>query len=304
MGVRVLLRLLSLFALSAAVAGCAAVGRLGYDNLPTLAMWRVDTYLALNAEQKARAARGFEGLHTWHRNSQLDGYSQWLAGVQREVADGSVSEADLRRWREDIFQRFMAIADQAAPAIAEVVLTLEPAQVARMKAEFARDNDKLRKEWMPADRAERVEARTKRYLERGEFFLGKLTDAQKQTARRMAAEAPPAEEQWMAQRIGRQQDLLALFERIRSERPPVAQATQWIRDHVARYGQFRDGPERQITESSLSAGDAMSVALFAQATPRQRQHLQRKLQDWIDLAQALRPESTARGGVGTLASQP
>jgi hypothetical protein len=35
--------------------------------------------------------------------------------------------------------------------------------------------------------------------------------------------------------------------------------------------------------------------MFARATPKQRAHLQRKLQEWADLLQALKPAQTAMG---------
>ena len=48
----------------------------------------------------------------------------------------------------------------------------------------------------------------------------------------------------------------------------------------------RDLPGRPFPESSLAAGDAMSAALFARATPKQRDHLQR-------VAAALREQTRA-----------
>lgn len=286
-----------------AVSGCASVGRLGYDNFSTLALWRLDGYVSLTPEQRLRAGRAFDNLLVWHRSSQLDDYAQWLRGVQRQVAAGSVTESDIRGWREDIARRATPLVERAALDVAHVAATLDASQMARLRAELARDNEKLRKEWMPSGQAQRVAARTKRYLERAEFFLGSLSESQKQLARRMAAEAPPAEDSWFAQRLGRQKDLLALLDRIRSEQPGDAVAAVWVKEHFQRYTQWREGPDRQPVESSLASGDAMTAALFAQATPRQREHLLRKLQDWIDLAESLRPAKAA-GLPGEPASLP
>jgi hypothetical protein len=285
----------------AVAAGCSMISRLGYDNLPTLAAWRADSYLSLNAEQKAIASRRLESLHAWHRSTQLDDYAALLREIQRTVAQGEVDEARIRAWRVAMFERWKPIADRAAPAVAEVAVTLEPAQMRRLRDEMERDNAKFRREWMPEGRGERIEARTKRYVERAELFLGSLTAEQKQLARRMAAEVPDSEEQWFAQRLMRQQDLIATFERIRTERPDPATASAWMRGHLMRYAQVRDGPGRPFPESSLAASDAMSARMLAVATPKQRQHLQRKLQEWIDLLESLKPGQTARSA-GTLAT--
>lgn len=281
--------------------------KLGYDNLPTLAMWRVNTYLSLNDEQRVLAERRIESLHAWHRSTQLDDYVSLLQTIQHRVADGGpVSEAEIRGWRIEVLERWKPIAQQAAPAVAEVALRLEPRQLAQMRAAFARDNEKARREWLPGDDHARVEARAKRYISRGETFLGSLTDAQKQAVRRIAAEAPAVEGQWLARRAERQQDLLATMARIRDERPPEAEATRWMQQHLLRYAELRDEPGREGTASSLAVADATSATLLAMATPKQRQHLQRTLQEWIDLMQSLKPQQTARAlqGARALVAQP
>jgi hypothetical protein len=283
-------------ALCVALSGCSLVPRLGYENLPTLATWRADGYLSLNAEQKALASRRIEAVHAWHRRTQLDDYAAFLREVQRRLAAGDVDEAQLREWRLALFERWKPIAEQVAPGVAEVATTLAPEQLARMRTEMQRDNDKVRREWMPPGRTERIEARTKRYLDRAELFLGSLTPEQKQFARRFAAEVPDTEDIWFAQRVGRQQDLIAVMDRIRSERPDEATATRWMREHLMRYAQLRDGPDKAGAESSLASGDAMAAAMLARATPKQRQHLQRKLQEWIDLVESLKPAQTATTG--------
>jgi hypothetical protein len=286
----------SFVALWLTVSGCSVLPRFGYENLPTLATWQADSYLSLNAEQKALASRRIEAVHAWHRRTQLDDYVSFLREAQQRLAAGDVDEAQLRAWRLAALERLRPIAEQAAPGVAEVVTTLAPEQLGRMRAEMQRDNEKLRREWMPPARAERVEARAKRYVQRAELFLGPLSADQKQFARRFAADAPDTEDVWFAQRLGRQQDLLEVMERIRVERPGEATATRWMREHLLRYTQLRDGPDKAGAESSLASGDAMAAAMLARATPKQRQHLQRKLQDWIELVESLKPAQTTRSG--------
>jgi hypothetical protein len=275
------------------VAGCSMVGRLGYENLPRLATWRADSYLSLTSDQRAAATRRFEALHDWHRTTQLDDYIALLREVQRHVAAGDVDEARIRQWRMQAFERWRPIAEHAAPGVVEVVATLTPAQLQHLREALERDNDRLRKTWMPADRSERIEARGRRYVERAETFLGSLSAEQKQYARRLAAQVPDSEDAWFRQRLERQQDLVGLMERIRRERPDAATATGWMREHLLRYAPTREAAERGV-ESSLAASDAMSAAMFAMATPKQKQHLLQKLEEWIGLLQSLKPEAGAR----------
>lgn len=298
-------RWLPLVACCVAAAGCSSAARLGYDWLPTLALWRADGYLGLSADQRQIAQRHLAELQQWHRRTQLDDYVDLLRGVQRQVASGApVTEADVRRWRDEVASRWRPIAVQLAPGVAEVAGTLDVEQIARLKAELDRDNAKLRRNWtMGADPAGRAEARARRYAERAETFLGPLTDAQRRTIRTLAEQAPANEEHWYAQRLGRQGEFVALMDRIRVERPSEGVASGWMREHLVRYAQPRDGGSRPGTESSLAAGDAMTVALLAQATPAQRRHLQSKLQEWIDLLESMKPRQTARGDGAVLADR-
>jgi len=274
-------------------AGCSMV-RIGYDWLPTLALWRADGYLSLNAEQRTVAQRHLQQVQAWHRSTQIDDYVAFLQEVRARVSEGPVEAAEFRRWREAVIDRWGPIAIRVAPGAAELAGTLEAGQIAQMKAGFERDNARVRRDWMPANDSERREARTRRYVERAETLLGPLTESQKRLVRSLAAEGAPAEQDWYAQRERRQQELLALMERIRSERPPEPVAAGWMRAHLERYGRPQPGAVRTGTDASLSLSDSIGAALLAQATPQQRRHLDRKLQEWIDLLRSLRPAQTAR----------
>jgi hypothetical protein len=273
----------------------------GYENLPMLAMWRMGSYLPLDAEQRQLASRRMESLHAWHRGTQLDGYVALLATIQRQTAEGNVDAAQIRRWRLELVERWAPIAEQAAPGVAEVAVTLKPTQLTKLRSELDRSNERLKRDWMPEDPAERLQARTRRFAERAEMLLGDLTDSQRRLARQAAAEMPPGNESlWMAQRIARQQDLVAVLERIAAERPPAEVGQRWMRTHLMRYWRPLDPAAEADTQQAMAASDALMAAMLAEATPAQRRHLHRKLQDWIDALQQIR----APNGRPALALQP
>jgi hypothetical protein len=274
---------------SGLLATSCSMVKTGYENLPMLAMWRVGNYVPLNAEQRQLVSTRIEALHVWHRHSQLGDYLAMLQSIQRQVAEGSVDEPQIRRWRRELIERWAPIAEQAAPGIAEVAVTLRPAQIERLRSELGRGNDKLKRDWMPPDPAARLDARTRRIVERAEIFLGTLTERQRALVRQAAADLPPANEDlWLAQRVARQQDLVAVLERIASERPSPAVSRQWMHEHLMRYWRAVDPATEVAVELGMAANDTLMVALLAEATPAQRRHLHRKLQDWIDALHQLR----------------
>jgi hypothetical protein len=146
---------------------------------------------------------------------------------------------------------------------------------------------------MQGSATERAEARAKRYIERAEFFLGDLNAAQRQLIRERSSRWPPVEQQWYEQRLARQQELLALLERLRTERPALPVASRLMREHLNRYLQWREGAEREGAVNSMAAGDALLIELLAGITPRQKQHLLERLDDWISTLERLASQRPA-----------
>lgn len=269
------------------VSGCATFGRWGYETLPTWMMWRIQSYLDLEGESKALARRHLEALHEWHQSTQLAPLGVVLRQVRAQVDGGRIDGKALVNLRESMGDGLQPLLDEAAPRIAEVARLLEPEQIASMRREFDKDNDKLRRERLQGSAAERAEARSKRYIERAEFFLGDLNSTQRRLIRERSAQWPPVEQQWYEQRLSRQQELLRLLERLRSERPPLPVASRLMREHLNRYVQWRDGSEREGGMAALAAGDALLVELMAGITLKQRHHLLERLDDWIQTVDRL-----------------
>jgi hypothetical protein len=282
------------------------MAKLGYDNLPTLAVWQIGSYVSLSADQRLAATQKIEAVQAWHRKTQIPDYIELLRSIQGQVAAGPVTDQQVRQWRLDVTARWRPVAEQAAPGVVEVAQTLQPEQLARMRGELDRGNDKLRREWLPAGRDKRIEARARRYIERAEFFLGDVTDEQKRLARQMAADAPDGEEAWMARRVARQQDFVGLLDKVRVQPPGSPDATRAMREHLVRYWTTDESSARAAQapvtflraanaaavptltlEQSMAHGDAVTAAMLARATPAQRKVLQGKLQDWIDALQLI-----------------
>jgi hypothetical protein len=273
--------------------------KVGYDNLPTLALWQVGKYVSLDASQKRLFTSRLESLHDWHRSTQVADYARLLKAIQRQVADGPVDAVTIGRWRVELLERLEPLVERAAPAAVEVAATMQPAQLQRMRQEFERGNSKLRGKWAPEDPAARIDARARRFTERAETFFGDVTDAQRRIAKEAALALPPSnEDRWLSTRVSRQQDLLATIERIGTERPAPAVGERWVREHLMRYGRSVEGIGSADATRAVEVADRMMAAMLAEATPAQRRHLERKLQDWIEafeqLAAAGRRQVVAR----------
>jgi hypothetical protein len=263
-------------------AGCSSL-RIGYAAMPTVLAWRIDRYLALDDEQRALVGERIESLQRWHRENELPRYSAWLDRMASVPVP--VSEATIAGWRGELAEAWVPLANRLAPDLAALALTLRPEQIARMSARFAESNRDLRRDWGLDKRVSGssnpvLEARTERFRDRAEFFLGSLGGYQVELLRRLAAEHPPTEADWLAEREARQRGLVDLLSRISGERPPVLQAEEWARTWLLSAWQSTD-PQRAVRlQAAAAASDRGAATILNMATAAQRDRMSAKIRGY------------------------
>jgi hypothetical protein len=265
---------------SAAVllAACSQL-KLGYNNADTLLAYSLDSYLKLDDEQQKLAREKITALHRWHRSTQLTAYVQLLNDAQAKVA-GPVTAADVLQFNADVNRALAAIGEQVAPDLAQLALTLKPAQIDRLAERLANDTSKARRELVRFAGPESLEQRVDRYVDSAEDWFGRLTPQQREMIRAELSRRPDGQETWIAERERRQREAVAVFARIRAEQPPLDTATAWIREYFAQMAEPRD-PERRARVEQVRQDNATLVAqLINSATPAQRASIQKKLRSY------------------------
>jgi hypothetical protein len=276
------------------LGACTAV-KLGYENLPLMVEWQADRYLSLDGDQEALVSRHAKSLQRWHRRSLLPVYADFLRRVEEELRN-PVTAGQVAEWRQNVVNAWLPLAEQAAPAVAEVGLTLRPEQLAHLRKALLKANEKSAAEYRPADPVRREEARYKRLVERTQTLLGNVTPAQKDLMRRSAAAMARDEDAWWRARLARQKAVVDLLVELSTEKPPSAEATRRTRrtlvglfsHHDALLGSgaaaSADEPEpvehrtlRMNVEAASAAGDALAAGVVALATPEQRRYMARQL---------------------------
>jgi hypothetical protein len=270
--------LLAVLAVALAAAGCS-FSKMGYDALPTLARWQINSYLDLDPNQRDIVDRHLNRLQQWHRHDQLPEYGGFLRAVDDRLRT-PVDASQLRAWRGRVDQAWAAFAERLGPGVVELAPTLRPDQIARLRQRLAESNDKYRDTHLQADPKEREQARVERVVKRAEFFLGDLDEAQLRDLSTRARALPASDEAWFAERVARQQRMVALLERLRTEQLPRDEALRIVRDALATMWESRDPQRRLRIEQAVVASDALAASLVAQASPRQREFLSRRLRDY------------------------
>jgi hypothetical protein len=110
------------------LSGCS-MARLGYNNGETVSYFWLNGYVDFDADQKPWVKKELASLFAWHRRTQLVDYMPLLAQAKKRVHK-PVTEADLARDYEELRRRVLIITDRAAPAAADLALSLRPQQIA------------------------------------------------------------------------------------------------------------------------------------------------------------------------------
>ncbi len=267
-------------ALCLAAGGCS-LGKLGYDAAPAWLGWQIDQYVSLDDDQREVVDRHLQALHRWHRDTQLGQYASLL----REVDDALRTRVDdgvIGHWRERAAVAAWApLAERLAGPMAEVLPTLRPEQLQRLRRRFEDKNRDARREYLPASGRRTVEsARAERIVKRAEFFFGSLSAEQRALIRARADAMPASEPAWLAEREARQQRFLALAARVREAQPDRVTAEAWCREYLASLWEVRDPARRTVMEAADDAGDALSAELLAQANDEQRAAVSRTLRGY------------------------
>lgn len=261
--------------------GCSAV-RLGYNNADSLARWWIDQYVDLSPEQDALARERLVRFHAWHRKSQLPDYVV-LARQTQQLLAGQPTADEVLALLEGVIRRGRTLAEQATPDIADFLLTLNPAQIERMAAQFAEKNADFAKDIQLAEgETGQRQAQLRRVLERTEYWFGDFSDEQKAALRQVIAGLPIGTQFWYDERLRRQREWLELVRLVQRERPPRERIMQLLREYAAQFD-LPNESARLLQAQALRRNSAeLFLAILGVATPAQKAHAQHKLEDLIE----------------------
>lgn len=265
-----------LLAVALCLSACSTGVRLGYNYAETLVAYSLDGYVGLTDEQQQLVKERATALVAWHRSTQLRDYAELIETTRRKL-DGPVSASDVLAFNQAINSRLAALGERAAPDLAHLALTLSPDQIARLQRKLASDNSKARRELVQFAGKESLDERVRKYADRADFWLGSLNREQLELVRASLARRPDNAGWWIEERERRQRELLAVLQKIQTERPSEATATQWLKMYFAQL-QSPPDPERRRGMEQFRSGNAELIAqLVNSATPEQKAALSAKL---------------------------
>lgn len=266
--------------LAVAAAGCGMV-KVGYRNGDTVGLFMMNRYLDLSSEQKEFVKPKLRQLLAWHKTTQLPDYAAVAAELQSK-AHQQITAAEVAALGEQSRRRAFTTVDHAMPDMADIALRLTPDNIQALKTKFADDDRKFRDDHLNGDLDKRLKVRYEKTLERVEEWYGRFSNEQRKAIRQLSDSRPLDNEILLAERQRREQEIIAILNRVERERPSRDAVVAMMKAYADRFEQSPDPERRAFIESLHRSSDEMNARIHNLATPQQRTRAAAKLQEWID----------------------
>jgi hypothetical protein len=280
-------RLLLLIAFVTLVTACSTI-RFTYNHGDTLLYWWLNAYLDLDSDQADWVKKDIDNLFQWHRSTQLRDYAGLLRNMQRQLADGRVTQEELLTDYRDIKARTELLVFKALPQLADLAMSVKPDQIEHIEAKFAKNNEDFRRKFMSGSVDDQKKARFKKAMEQFELWFGNFNGEQ-EAALRHASDARPLEnEVFLQERMMRQKKIVALLRRIQQEKLNKEQTMAAIHDLLRSFFDRMEAPDRKaFYDAYIDTTSTFIVTAIQMTTPEQKQHAQKRIQGWINDFEAL-----------------
>jgi hypothetical protein len=278
-------------ALLLALSGCSLL-KLGYGQAGPFAFRWLDRYVDFDDAQSLRVRTALDEAMAWHRRTQLPDYVELLVRAEGEVM-GDATPERMCAWAKELRVRADTALQYLAPTIAEVALTLTPAQIANIEKRFAETNGEYRDERLQRNPRRRLETAVKREIERAETIYGSLDDSQRELVARSVAASPYEAELAYAERQRRQQDVVTLVRHLRDTNPGRDEAVAQVRAYLERVDRSPRESYQAYADRLIAYNCGFASALQNATTPQQRRVAARKLKGYETDLRALIAEAAS-----------
>lgn len=270
-----------LFLLVCFAAGCSAV-RLGYSNGESVVYWWLDGYVDFQAEQQPMVRKSIKSFFVWHRKTQLPEYAQLLGQWQQKLHH-NVTPPEVAASYDDVRKRMLLAVEKALPELTDLAVAMDADQIAHLERKFASNNEKYRKEYLRGGLEERQLLRYKKIMKQAEYWFGDFSREQEMKIRALSDARPLDNEQWLEERIRRQNDMVAILKRIHAEKPGRDAAQQMLKNFVsASMDHYGDARRKAFFDQSQESTVQLMSALINLTTPEQKAFAQKRVQQWIE----------------------
>ena len=255
--------------------GCSAI-QLGYNQLPTLGHWWLDSQLSLSSAQSDEVRSGLQQLQRWHRHNELGGYADLLGRLQDLGAGDVQAEQVCGVWTQ-VQAGLDRLMDQAVVQAVPVAQQLQPRQLRHLLRHWEDKNEDWEREWLSGSPQERLQRRLDRTVSRYSDFYGKLSASQVQLLQTQQQQSVWTPEWGRRERLRRQQMLLQALQQLQNDGLSGEQAQAVLRSVWQRWLDPVSPQDRQVYHRLQEQSCRHLADLHNSTSAEQRQRAQRRL---------------------------
>jgi hypothetical protein len=268
--------------MSLILTGCSAV-RLGYNKLPEIASWWLDSYIDFSDTQGPQAKVALQKLQAWHRKEELPAIAELLVQAQTLAPQNITPEQACKIW-EGAQVRIESFIQESSRLAAPVVSQLSAKQFKHLEKEWASRNEDWKKQWLQGTPDSRIKKRVDLAAERFNSFYGDLNLEQRQVLKQQFLQSRWVPEASYQRRLKRQEEQLIALQAMSSEitKPamPLPQVEKALQSLILQSVRPKDATDLS-KQLQLEQQACQNLAqLHNTMSPAQRLKAQRKLKDY------------------------
>ena len=277
---------LIILCLSVLLSACS--NRFIYNQLDWLIPWYLSDYITLENYQKPEFKAALNQLLLWHRQTQLPEYANFLSQVSDQITLG-VSAEQVEQFMhqgddfaDTLFQQFGV---NFAPLMAK--MTLE--QQTELFENLSEKTAEYREKFIEPGKTKAIEYGVDKMRDFLEDWLGDLTPVQQQRLQRWGQDAVWMSPEFYQNRLAWQVRLAEAFKMSENTRLTTIKALFENRR------QFWSDELKQKMAINQRVFSGFLADLLSSLDVSQKQHLQRKLQDFQDDFSQLSQQASSNG---------
>lgn len=260
------------------LGGCSVL-RLAYGQADALAFRWLDGYVDFDDAQSRRVRDALASWFAWNRRSQLPDYAALLARIDATVLADTTPEAVCGWWRE-VRERIDLGIEQTVPALTDVAMSLQPAQIENIERRDAKSNRQFRDDFLQRDPAKRSKMALERVVGRAESLYGDIDAEQRSRIRGWLAQSPYDPQLALDERQRRQRDAVNLLRKVSAGEVADVAARGEIRAYLQQVDPSPREGYRRYAEGLVRFNCRLAADIHNGSTPAQRLEASRKLRGW------------------------
>lgn len=252
--------------------------QIGYRFADTLVEWELDEFVELTSDEAQQVDQAITELHYWHATQELPFYAEQLENLRDKIAEQTLTENDIADAYDTAFTAWQRMLTAIEPHALTLLPALSDAQVQQIEKELAKRLAEERDELAEFTTAEaRQKNLRKRSRERARSWLQRPTPLQERLLNDWSEQRQPTRELWLAYTEAWQASFIEVLRNRHNENEFPVQLKQLMFHSDALYSATLAERIAHNREHTMT----LFYKLYQSLTPKQRQRIVNKLDDYI-----------------------